>query len=120
MASEQEGCCSPYTEDACLKADRWDAAQDGPLSEKSLRAKLERLGYEVSLYTYPPGTVFTNHSHSSDKIDAVLKGRFKMSVGSQSVILEAGDSFSVPKGTVHSAEVVGSEPVVSLDAVKRG
>ena len=29
MASEQEGCCSPYVENACLKADRWDAAQNG-------------------------------------------------------------------------------------------
>jgi mannose-6-phosphate isomerase-like protein (cupin superfamily) len=33
------------------------------------------------------------------------------------VVLEAGDCLVVPGGVVHSAEVVGDEPVVSLDAV---
>ena len=32
--------------------------------------------------------------------------------------LEAGDWFEVPAGVVHSAEVLGKVPVVSLDAVK--
>lgn len=35
----------------------------------------------------------------------------------QEVILEAGDCLAVPRGAGHSAEVVGSEPVVSLDAI---
>ena len=30
---------------------------------------------------------------------------------------EAGDCLFVPRGVTHSAEVVGEEPVVSLDAV---
>jgi len=29
-----------------------------------------------------------------------------------------GDALAVPAGTVHSAEVLGDEPVVSLDAVR--
>jgi mannose-6-phosphate isomerase-like protein (cupin superfamily) len=36
----------------------------------------------------------------------------------RSVILEAGDLLEVPKGVVHEAEVVGDEPVISLDAVR--
>ena len=32
--------------------------------------------------------------------------------------LKAGDWVEVPAGAVHSAEVLGKEPVVSLDAVK--
>ena len=32
--------------------------------------------------------------------------------------LKAGDWVEVPAGAVHSAEVLGNKPVVSLDAVK--
>ena len=34
------------------------------------------------------------------------------------VVLEAGDVVAVPRGTVHSAEVMGEEPVVSFDATR--
>ena len=83
-----------------------------------MRSQLEALGYSVSRYTYPPGTYFAPHTHHVDKIDGVLAGRFKMSMSGQSVILEAGDTLAVPKGAVHSAEVIRDESVVSLDAIK--
>lgn len=83
-----------------------------------MRRKLEALGYSVARYTYSPGTYFPPHTHGVDKIDAVLAGRFRMEMKGNSVILEAGDCLVVPKGTMHSAEVVGTEAVVSLDAVK--
>jgi len=35
-----------------------------------------------------------------------------------SIILTAGDCIAVPRGVVHSAEVIGNEAVESLDAVK--
>jgi quercetin dioxygenase-like cupin family protein len=97
---------------------RWDEATDGPLSDAAMRYRLEALGYRVSRYVYPPGTVFPPHDHPADKIDAVLSGHFRMTVAGQSVVLEAGDMLPVPAGAVHRAEVVGDEPVVSLDAVK--
>lgn len=53
-----------------------------------------------------------------DKIDAVLSGRFMLQMAGERVILEAGDALAVPRGAVHSAEVLGSEAVVSLDAIK--
>ncbi len=101
-----------------MKVERWDAERDGPLSEPVLRQKLARRGYRVSRYVYPPGTYFPDHSHGVDKIDAVLSGRFRMKMGSDEVTLEAGDCLAVPRGVVHSAEVVGDEPVISLDATK--
>ena len=99
--------------------ERWDEGRDGPVSERVLRARLESRGYEVSLYTYPPGTVFTEHSHPVDKIDAVVCGTFRIVVEGQDVTLHAGDAVAVPRGAVHRAEVVGEEAVVSLDAVRR-
>lgn len=41
-----------------------------------------------------------------------------MKTKTSDAILEEGDCVAVPRGTMHSAEVVGDEPVVSLDATK--
>jgi quercetin dioxygenase-like cupin family protein len=97
---------------------RWNPEKDGSLSESALRRKLERLGYAVTRYVYPPGTYFPDHTHSVDKMDAVISGRFRLIVEGEEAILGAGDILEVPRGVVHSAEVVGDEPVVSLDAVR--
>jgi quercetin dioxygenase-like cupin family protein len=101
-----------------MKIERWNTAADGPLSETALRRKLQRLGYDVSRYVYPPGTTFPDHSHGIDKMDAVVSGRFRMVVEGRKVVLEAGDALAVTRGTVHSADVIGDEPVVSLDGTK--
>lgn len=97
----------------------WDTNTDGPLSEAAITGKLQALGYFVTCYTYPPGVYFPPHSHSVDKIDAVLTGQFRMEMEGQSVILKPGDYLIVPRGVLHSAEVVGNESVVSLDAIKQ-
>ena len=101
-----------------MKIERWDPKRDGPFSEAQLRKKIEKRGYRVTRYTYPPGTYFPDHTHTIDKIDAVVSGRFRMTTPKGEAILERGDMLAVPHGTVHSAEVVGTEAVVSLDATK--
>lgn len=101
-----------------MLVEHWDSDRDGELSEAALRRKLSERGYRVSRYAYPPGTRFPDHSHDVDKLDAVVSGRFRLTVPGGSVVLEAGDCAVVPRGVVHSAEVLGSEPVVSLDGVK--
>ena len=103
-----------------MQVERWNAERDGPLSEQALRRKLEGLGYSVSRYTYPPGTFFPPHTHGEDKMDAVISGRFRIRMGADEVVLEAGDAVRVPRGAEHSAAVVGGQAVVSLDAVKAG
>jgi quercetin dioxygenase-like cupin family protein len=102
-----------------MKVDHW-RPEDGPLTEQALKTRLQRLGYSVTRYVYPPGTCFPDHTHEVEKIDAVISGQFRIAMGNDSVILRAGDFVRVPRGAVHSAEVVGDEPVVSLDAVKMG
>ena len=101
-----------------MAVEKWDPKQDGTFSEEALRKKLEKRGYQVSRYVYPPGTSFPDHTHTIDKIDAVVSGRFRMKTKEFDVILKSGDCLAVPRGTVHRAEVVGEEPVVSLDATK--
>jgi quercetin dioxygenase-like cupin family protein len=101
-----------------MKVDRWNETEEGSLTEAALRRKLERLGYDVTRYVYPPGTRFPDHTHSIDKMDAVFSGQFRMVVEGKEMILAAGDILAVPRGTVHSAEVVGDQPVVSLDGTR--
>jgi quercetin dioxygenase-like cupin family protein len=103
-----------------MKTERWDSAKDGPFSELALKKKLERLGFSVTRYLYPPGTAFPNHSHDVDKIDAVVAGQFQITMGNHKIVLGPGDAVGVPKGMEHSAKVVGDSAVVSLDGVKRG
>jgi quercetin dioxygenase-like cupin family protein len=100
------------------RVERWNRAREGEPTETALRRKLERRGYRVSRYVYPPGTVFVTHTHDVDKVDAVVSGRFLLSVLGEDVVLEAGDALEVPSGVAHRAAVVGEEPVVSFDAVK--
>jgi len=87
-----------------MKVEKWNPERDGPFSEPALRKKLESRGCRVSRYVYPPGTFFADHTHSVDKIDAVVSGEFRMTTGEGSVILTTGDLLAVPRGTVHSAQ----------------
>jgi quercetin dioxygenase-like cupin family protein len=96
----------------------WNPALDGPFSESALRARLEAMGYRVARYVYEPGTVFPDHTHGVDKIDAVVSGRFRLVVSGHLVVLGPGDWVEVPRGAVHSAAVIGDDQVVSLDAIK--
>lgn len=80
-----------------MRVERWDPERDGPFSEAAMRAKLERLGYAVSAYEYPPGTRFDTHQHGVDKIDGVVSGRFEIEMAAGSVVLEAGDFVYVPR-----------------------
>lgn len=99
-----------------MNIERWEERW-GEITESSFRKKLESEGYQVVRYDYPPGTRFPDHQHSVDKKDAVLSGRFLIRALGTEFFLGPGDALSVPSGTVHSAEVVGDETVVSLDAI---
>lgn len=101
------------------EVEHWNVDRDGPLSEGAMRRVLEARGYSVTRYIYPSGTCFPEHTHAVDKIDAVLTGRFRMVMAAAAVVLAAGDCLVVPRGVVHSAEVIGDDSVISLDAIKR-
>lgn len=99
------------------RLERWDP-QDGPVSEKRMMSILETEGYEVASYTYRPGTVFSPHEHAQEKCDAVVEGTFRLTVDGVHYDLGPGDRLYVPAGTRHSAEVLGSVAVLSLDGTR--
>ena len=100
---------------AGVRLEHWDSA-DGLLTETRMMRLLEREGYEVAAYAYREGTVFSEHAHTRDKVDAVLEGVLRITIGGDSYDLKAGDRLYVPAGTRHSAEVIGRRTVLSLDA----
>ncbi|EIE18628.1 hypothetical protein COCSUDRAFT_54847 [Coccomyxa subellipsoidea C-169] len=102
-----------------LKIEKWDSRTLGELSRRAMLDKLQREGYNTTVYTFGPGTSFGDHSHPVDKKDAILGGRFLFRMGGEEVILEPGDQLEVPKGKTHYAECVGSEPVTFVDASKQ-
>ena len=102
-----------------MEVEKWDAERWGKLTEENMRKKLEHQGYSVTRYSYPARTIFPDHSHSVDKKDAVLQGKFKIEAQGRVFVLEAGDVLAVPAGTLHNAKVLGAETVISLDAVRR-
>jgi quercetin dioxygenase-like cupin family protein len=97
---------------------RWNLALDGEFSESALRRKLEGQGCSVARYVYPPGTIFPDHKHGVDKIDAVVSGRFRLVIGGHVAMLGPGEWVDVPRGVTHNAAVIGDEAVVSLDVVR--
>lgn len=101
-----------------MPVERWYEQRDGVLSETAMRRKLEQRGYQVERYLYPPGTVFPPHQHRQNKLDAVLSGRLRLVLQGRTLVLEAGDCLAIAQGVTHGAEVVGSEPVISLDGVR--
>ena len=90
----------------------------GALSEENIRQRLRDEGYVVSKYLYRAGTYFPMHTHGVDKKDTVLQGNLRIGWEGGSAILQPGDMIEIPAGFLHSAEVVGEETVVSLDATK--
>ena len=83
-----------------------------------MRQRLTAEGYAVAKYHYPPGTCFPPHTHTVNKKDAVLKGRLQICWKGGATVLAPGDMIEIPAGFQHSAEAVGSETVISLDATK--
>ena len=96
----------------------WAPDHDGELGEQSLRRKLEQRGCVCSTYVYPPATRFPPQTHAEDKWDAVLDGRFRISLQGRDFELGPGDCLFVPRGVTHSAAVIGDLAVTSIDAVK--
>ena len=96
----------------------WDPALDGELSEFAMRRKLESRGFACATWVYPPSTHFPPHRHADDKWDAVLSGRFRITLYGRDLDLGPGDCVFVPRGVSHSASVLGTQAVVSIDAVR--
>lgn len=83
-----------------------------------LQARLESEGYQVWMQLLAPGTVFDAYRACAPRIDAVYSGRLRLVIGDRECILGPGDWIEIPAGVIVTCEVVGDEPVLSLDAAR--
>ena len=100
-----------------MRIDRWDARRDGPVTEAALRHKVETIGYQVSRFAWPAGTVVPSQTQDRERVDAVVTGIVKITLDGESAILTPGDMVYVPRGAVRRVEVVGSATAHCLDAI---
>jgi quercetin dioxygenase-like cupin family protein len=100
-----------------MRIDRWDARRDGPVTEAALRQKVETIGYQVSRFAWPAGTVVPPQTQDKERVDAVVTGIVRITLDGESAILTAGDIVYVPRGAIRRVEVVGSATAHCLDAV---
>jgi quercetin dioxygenase-like cupin family protein len=100
-----------------MRIDRWDPRREGPVTEAALRHKVESIGYQVSRYAWPAGTVVPPQTQDKERVGAVVTGIVRITLDGESAILTAGDIVYVPRGSVRRVEVVGSATAHCLDAV---
>jgi quercetin dioxygenase-like cupin family protein len=101
-----------------LRVERWDAGANGVLTAENVTAVLQSRGYRCLVEEYKPGTTLHEHAHDEPRKDAVISGQLKVSLFGKEVLLKPGDIISIPEGIDHDATVVGSEPVVLVEAAK--
>jgi quercetin dioxygenase-like cupin family protein len=68
-------------------------------------------------YAYAPGSVFPVHSHEQEQITTVLSGTITFTIDGDRLDLGPGGVAVIPGGTPHGAEVSGTDPVETLNAL---
>jgi quercetin dioxygenase-like cupin family protein len=99
------------------KVQRWERRTQP--DEATLRAELEAEGYSVYAWTDGPGARYPAHTHDDDQSHWVLRGAIALTIVGEEYVLQAGDRDWLPAGTIHSARVVGGEPVTYLVGSRR-
>jgi quercetin dioxygenase-like cupin family protein len=100
-----------------LTAVSWDAL---PVSEPLPGVQSQTVHGErqtVVRYRYAAGSIFPTHTHSQEQITVVLSGAIAFLVDGQRIVLGPGQVILIPGGTPHGAEVVGTEPVESINSL---
>ena len=65
-------------------------------------------------FTFAAGTVIPPHSHPHEQIGYFVKGRFEMTVGGETRVVEAGDSYYAPSGVLHGVKVLEDGMVLDV------
>jgi quercetin dioxygenase-like cupin family protein len=92
------------------KGNQTQVREEGGILRKIL-AQTEKL--MMVEYFLPKGSRINDHSHFSEQVSYVVSGRWKIRVGDQEEMMEAGDSAGIPSNERHSVEVL--EDTVAID-----
>jgi len=54
------------------------------------------------------------HTHSQEQFGYVIKGGFKMTIGSETSVLEAGDAYFIPPDVPHEFTAIGQTEAIDI------
>lgn len=60
------------------------------------------------------GAAVPEHSHHNDQVGYVISGKLEMTVGEVTRIVEAGTSYAIPGGVVHSAKILEDSVLIDV------
>jgi quercetin dioxygenase-like cupin family protein len=60
------------------------------------------------------GAIIPEHSHMNDQVGYVISGKIEITVGEQVRVCQSGDSYAVPGGVAHSAQVLADSLVIDV------
>jgi len=99
-----------------IQVERWsEPASPDP---QELKARLSHEGYSVFQWSDAPGTKYGPHAHAEDQSHWIVSGELELRVGYEIYTLRAGDRDYLPADTMHSAFVLGDQPVTYLVGAK--
>lgn len=81
------------------------------------------LGYDPTLmmvrFTFEPGAVGALHHHPHRQVSYVERGRFEVTVGGETAVLQRGDCYFVPPEAVHGVVALEHGALVDVFAPAR-
>ena len=84
-------------------------------SRSDLIAQMRSEGYDVFEWRDEPGAAYPDHQHDDYQSHWVISGTLEFTVaGVGTFEMREGDRDFMPTGTIHSARVIGNEPVEYL------
>ena len=95
---------------------RWTKTKKPTLEE--LRKGLRNEGLECELYSDKPKVKYGRHKHDFDDFIVIVTGKMKLATDTQFWILKPGDRLNLPANTYHTAEMLGTQEVHYLSALR--
>jgi quercetin dioxygenase-like cupin family protein len=96
----------------------WEANGTGRIMRPGVTslAVLDGNFITVAVTRLDPGHEVKPHKHENEQIACILAGTIAFNIGGEVVVLGPGDILHIPAHVEHYGQVVGSDPVINLDA----
>ncbi|MDQ0254105.1 transcriptional regulator with XRE-family HTH domain [Evansella vedderi] len=101
-----------------MRVVRKDARQKSTFNGLKIEHLTSKGGLRMMIVEMPPGTTIGEpHAHEGEECHLVLEGKILAEQGEDSVVVEAGDSFSWNASVPHFVKNVGDEKAVLLISI---
>jgi quercetin dioxygenase-like cupin family protein len=84
----------------------------------ALKKDLRAQGFNLYVYSHTAGSRVPEHRHNYHVLHVVLFGKLCLHIDGKDVVLGPGDRYNIPPASPHSADVVGDDTVICMDATK--